>query len=97
MQQTTLRRLEGDKTTNGGFLITYPSGAAKTVVWQAQEPISPVLEAAKEFAAKALDERLSAGSYQALQDADNTNWPSVVAAIGTVIGEFNARLGVLKN
>jgi len=92
--QTNLHRLESDDATIGGFLITYPSGQSKAVTWRTKSHINPVLEAAKEYAATALNERMNAGTLAAMQDADNTNWPSVVAAISRLIVEFNDRLPV---
>jgi len=90
--QTNLQRLESDDATIGGFVITYPSKQTKAITWRSKTPINPVFDAAKEYAAAALDERLKAGTLAAMQDADNTNWPSVVAAISRLVVEFNDRL-----
>ncbi len=78
-----------DASAASGFLAVFPSGAAKTVTWQAGAPISPELEAAKQYAAS-LIEALSADAL--FDDMERTNWASAVAAIQKIISDFNDKL-----
>ena len=75
--------------TQGGILITYPSGASKQLAWRSQHPIRDSQAMAKELAAKALQDRLDS---RAIDDAESTNWVSVVAACGRLVAQWNARL-----
>jgi hypothetical protein len=83
---TTLQRLEGQRPTIGGFLITYPSGKAKAVYWEFDKPIKDTMTAAKGYAAKCLDNCLQ---EDRADDANRTNWPSVVAAIQRIVLDWN--------
>ena len=89
---TSLRQIDADDPSIGGFAITYPSSTVKLITWRASKPISPVLTAAKQYAAVALNERLESG---AVDDAERTNWASVTACIQKLISDFNARLSKL--
>ena len=75
--------------TQGGILITYPSGASKQLAWRSQHPIRDAQAMAKELAAKALQDRLDS---RAIDEAERTNWVSVVAACGRLVREWNSRL-----
>lgn len=86
---TTLQRLESDDKRHGGVVLTFPSGAAKSVTWSTGEPIHPPLDAAKGYAAQVLDALMREGR---IDDADRTNWASVVAAMVRLIEDFNLRL-----
>ena len=77
-----------DKTL-GGVLITYPSGACKALSWHSKRPIRDVQAMAKDLAARALQDRLDS---RELDDAERTNWVSVVAACARLVGQWNARL-----
>jgi hypothetical protein len=72
----------------GGFLVTFPSGLTKEVIWQSATPAPDSLRAAKEFAAGLLQQLIEAN---AVDDADRTNWPSLVAAIQRIVMDFNER------
>ena len=65
----------------GGFYVFFPSGATKTIGWRQPQPISPTLDAAKEFTAKIIESLQRDGSEAAISDFDTTNWTSVVAAV----------------
>jgi hypothetical protein len=80
--------------TIGGFIITFPSGLTKEVIWQSQVPAPNALTAAKEFTTGVLDQLLQEGRHD---DANRTNWPSVVAAVQKMVLDFNAqRLAALR-
>ena len=84
---TSLIRLEAPQdTTVGGVAITYPSGACKSLSWRSQAPIPDTLAAAKEYAATALQNCLDEGRAD---DANSTNWASVVAALQRVLMDWN--------
>ena len=86
----TLQLLDSpDDKTLGGILITYPSGASKALSWRSEQPIRDVQAMAKGLAARALQDRLDS---RAVDDAERTNWVSVVAAMGALVREWNARL-----
>lgn len=74
--------------TIAGFLITFPSGLSKEVIWQSAVPAPDPKRAAKEFAAGVLQQLIDEGKTD---DANRTNWPSVVAAVQHLVLEFNAR------
>ena len=77
-----------------GFLITFPSGLSKEVLWKSAVPAPDPVRAAKEFAAGLLDQLLQEGR---IDDADRTNWPSVVAAVAKIVRDFNEqRLAALR-
>ena len=73
-------------TFTSGFVCQLPAGRMLQVAWQAQAPIEPTLDAAKQYAATLLD-KLMKGGHQ--DDADRTNWPSVVAAVQRIVSDFN--------
>jgi hypothetical protein len=80
--------------TIGGFLITFPSGLSKEVIWQSAVPAPDPLRAAKEFTAGVLDQLLQEGKTD---DANRTNWVSVTAAVQKLVVDFNAkRLAALR-
>lgn len=72
----------------GGFVIKFPSGLIKSVAWKSQAPIPDTLEAAKEYTAKLLDSLLVSAHND---DAERTNWVSVVACVQQVINDWNER------
>ena len=84
-----MRRLEADSKAMGGVLLEFPSKNSVMVSWNTSKPIDPTLEAAKEYAARVLQHLLDKGRND---DAERTNWPSVVAGIQHHIREFNAKL-----
>ena len=84
---TQLIRLEADDPCIGGFRITYPSGHTTDVHWRSEAPIYPTLDAAKEYASKALQALLDA---RRIDDAERTNWTSVTAAVQRIISDWNA-------
>lgn len=73
----------------GGFVIFFPSGATKVVGWRQASPITPTLDAAKEFTAKVLQQLLDADDEQARADFNATNWTSVAAAVQRIILDWN--------
>lgn len=79
---------EGDPEV-GGFYVFFPSGATKTIGWRQPQPISPTLDAAKEFTAKIIESLQRDGSEAAISDFDTTNWTSVVAAVQRIILDWN--------
>lgn len=80
--------------TVGGFVIEFPSGLTKEVIWQSAVPAPDPLRAAKEFTTGVLDQLLQEGKAD---DANRTNWPSVVAAVQKIVLDFNAaRLAALR-
>lgn len=74
--------------TIGGFVIEFPSGLTKEVVWQSAVPAPDPLRAAKEFTVGVLDQLLEEGKTD---DANRTNWASVTAAVQKMVLDFNAR------
>lgn len=87
MTSTSLIRLEAPAdNTHGGFAITYPSGACKSLSWRSQAPIPDTLAAAKHYAATALQNCLDEGRQG---DANGTNWASVTAAVQRVLQDWN--------
>jgi hypothetical protein len=86
---TQLRALTHDTDPKiGGFLATFPSGLRKEVVWRSSIPTPDALAAAKEFAAGLLSQLIEENK---VDDANRTNWPSLVAAIQRIVLDFNAR------
>ena len=74
--------------TIGGFIITFPSGLTKEVIWQSAVPAPDALRAAKEFTSGVLDQLLQEGKTD---DANRTNWASVTAAVQKIVLDFNAQ------
>ena len=92
---TNLRPLEAvdGNPFVGGFVISFDSGKAKSVVWQSEKIISPALDAAKQYTANVLEE-LAKENREA--DVRNTNWVSVTAAVHKLVRDFNGRLHDLE-
>lgn len=76
----------------GGFIIFLPSGATKTVHWRCTKPITPTLDAAKDYTAKIVDSLLRQHGAAAEDDIRCTNWTSVAAAIQRVILDWNDKI-----
>lgn len=76
-------------TWQSGFICQLPSGRMLQVAWSAGAPITPTIDAAKQYAATLLD-KLAKGGHQ--DDAERTNWPSVVAAVQRIVSDFNDRV-----
>lgn len=85
-----LESAEG-KIEEGGFLLFLPSGATKVVPWHSAKPITPTLEAAKQYATAVVDSILKADGIGS-PDIQHVNWTSVTAAIQRVIMDFNDKL-----
>ena len=83
-----LWRLDSETAGIGGALAEFPSGKRLQIQW-AGGPISPVNEAAKSYSASVLQRLLDEGLTD---DAERTNWPSFTAALGRILGEFNAQV-----
>jgi len=92
---TTLQRLESttNDATIGGFVITFPSGAARILHWQAHEAITPLRDAAKKYAAAALQTCIDEDRRD---DADRTNWASVTAAVQRIVSDWNDKLRIAQ-
>lgn len=91
---TNLRPLESDDATVAGFLITFPSGIAKTVVWRSDRVISPALDAAKTYTADVIEALVKENREAEVRD---TNWVSVCAAAHKLIRDFNGRIHALES
>lgn len=76
----------------GGFIIFLPSGTTKTVHWRQAKPITPTLEAAKEYTTRIVDSLLKQGRGAGEADINGTNWTSVAAAIQRVILDWNDKI-----
>lgn len=85
-QPTALIRMEGDRVEHGGFLVFLPSGATKQVAWHSPKPITPTLDAAKEYTGRVIQQLEEKGMHD---DIQKTNWVSVCAAVQRVILDFN--------
>lgn len=70
-----------------GFVVEFPSGTRKSVAWRSRAPITPALDAAKEYAAKLLAARSS--ELGGMDDVNRTNWASVTAAAQRIIMDWN--------
>lgn len=79
------------KVEEGGFLLFLPSGKTKVVPWRVTKPITPTLDAAKQFATAVVDSILKAEGIGS-PDIQHVNWTSVTAAIQRVIIDFNSKL-----
>ena len=83
-------RLEGKNSHfEGGILFVTPNRRKLSVSWQSTSPIHDTLAMAKECATRLLDQMLKSGY---VDDADRTNWPSVVAACQRHVKDFNQAL-----
>lgn len=87
---TSLIAAEGDEPEKGGFFLFLPSGATKVISWHQVKPITPTLDAAKQYAAKIIESLQRDGLAD---DIDRTNWASVTAAIQRVILDWNQAIG----
>ena len=90
---TNLIRLESDDPHVAGVLIRFDSGTAKTVVWSANQVISPALDAAKEYTAAVIDALVKENREADVRD---TNWVSVAAAMHRIIRDFNSKIHELE-
>lgn len=88
---TSLIELEGDEVEQGGFLIFLPSGATKVVAWRSTKPITPTLDAAKDYTSKVIEDLMKAGGISN-PDIQKTNWVSVCAAVQRIILDFNGKV-----
>lgn len=70
----------------GGFFVFLPSGRTKVITWRQMQPITPTLDAAKQYAAKVIESLQRDGLHD---DIDRTNWVSVTAAIERIILDWN--------
>jgi hypothetical protein len=87
-----LESAEGEPEV-GGLLIFLPSGSTKIVSWRTASPITPTLDAAKDYCARIVDSILkSNGGRPEHPDIANVNWTSVCAAVQRVILDFNDKL-----
>lgn len=83
-------RLEGKNSHSaGGILFVTPTGKKLSVEWQSTSQIRDTLAMAKECATRLLDQMLKSGY---VDDADRTNWPSVVAACQRHVKDWNTAL-----
>lgn len=92
-----LRALENDDPLIGGFLVTWPSGNEKTVVWRQPAVVSPALDGAKRFVAALIEQMLNAPGVTnddrriALDDIERTNIPSLVASVWKIVRDWNRK------
>ena len=90
----SLIEVESDdgKPEIGGFIIFLPSGATKVVHWNSTKPITPTLDAAKQYATELVDSLLKQHGTVSCEDIQRTNWTSVAAAIQRIILDFNEKI-----
>lgn len=88
---TSLIAAEGDEAEQGGVFLFFPSGATKVIGWRQVQPITPTLDAAKQYAAKVIEALQRDGLHS---DIDRTNWVSVTAAIQRIIMDWNDSIKV---
>lgn len=93
---TSLIELESDEPEVGGFLVFLPSGNTKQVVWRTARPITPTLDAAKDYTSKVVED-LERKHGIGCVDIQRTNWTSVCAAVQRVIMDFNSKLSAAIN
>lgn len=79
------KALSNDPET-AGFVIEWPSGSRKSVAWRSKVPIVPTIDAAKQYAATLIQNRLDEGG---IDDVERTNVPSLVAAIQRLVDDWN--------
>ncbi len=77
----------------GGVLVEFPSGRRMQAAWRHAEAVDS-LATAKRVAAQLL-ERLLAD--QQTDDANSTNWPSLVAAVQVIIRDWDASRRTVDN
>lgn len=82
-------RAEGANVEQGGFYLFLASGRTIVVGWNQPKPIQPTLDAAKQYAAKAIERLQQTGGEADIRD---TNWTSVTAAIQRCILDWNDRV-----
>ena len=70
-----------------GFVVEFPSGVRKSIAWRSKAPITPALDAAKEYAARLLAARSSEPG--GMDDVNRTNWASVTAAVQRIVTDWN--------
>lgn len=90
MAQMRLLEATNDDPRIGGVLVTFPSGTTKLATWAWDGPVAEVVTLAKDVAAQVLDSLLRDGK---IDDAERTNWPSVVAGLCALIRVWNSRHG----
>ena len=90
--KTSLIELEGDKIEQGGFLIFLPSGRTKVIAWTTAKPITPTIDACKDYTAKVLQQLIDGDTSEDRFDFDRVNWTSVAAAVQRIIMDFNDKL-----
>ncbi len=87
--------LESDDPLVGGFIVEFPSGTKKSVVWRQSALVSPALEGAKGFVAALIDGMLNAPGTTNddrrvhLDDIERTNVPSLVASVHKIVRDWN--------
>ena len=74
----------------GGVLVEFPSGRRLQASWRHDKPLD-VPATSKAIAAHLLNRLLETG---ATQDANATNWPSLVAAVQALIRQHESRIPV---
>ncbi len=89
-----LHRLEAPGHPDvGGVLAEFPSGKRLQASWRHAEAVDS-LSTAKRIAAHLLDRLITLGLHD---DANRTNWPSVVAAVQTIIRDWDAKRQAVHN
>ncbi len=73
-------------TTVGGFIVEFDSGVRKVIAWKQDAPILPVLDAAKLYTAKLVEQLLK---ERHMDEVEFTNWASAVAAVQKIITDWN--------
>jgi hypothetical protein len=88
----SLIELEGtERVEQGGFMIFLPSGSTKVVGWDTPKPITPTLDAAKDYVTAVIQSLLEQGGPDH-PDIHVTNWTSVCAAVQRIILDFNTKV-----
>lgn len=77
----------------GGVLAEFPSGRRLQASWRHAERVD-ALATAKRVAAHLLDTLMRDGLAD---DADRTNWPSVVAAVQAIVMQWDAKRQTVDN
>lgn len=77
----------------GGFIVFLPSGRAKTLHWRQAQPITPTLDAAKEFCTRIVDALLKeSNGNPSHPDIQGVNWTSMAAAVQRIILDWNDKV-----
>jgi hypothetical protein len=89
-----LHRLEapGDPHT-GGVLAEFPSGRRLQAAWRHAESVDS-MATAKRVAASLLERLLA---ERLTDDAERTNWPSLVAAVQVIVRDWDAKRQTVDN